>query len=276
MDLLGLEGSSSEDESSSSPDFCGGNDDDRAEHDGGKQPDYEPEPDPPATKKRKRGCVSIVPSSQAPTSLFTRSVPHRRGHWSGHVMVPVTCFSSKTIERSILKFQKRLEKQGFSGTIVRHDQIHLSLSKSFSLQLGCIDSFVQQLTTRLTHERSTRCFVDRSMCSSGGDVLVNDEKTRSFWGWRVVQPNATLTRLVRHVDAVLKSYNQPSYYDPPIFHISLASFPGNVCDLEEDEEEEDEEDSSDDDDDDESDYIQVNLVQCKFGTNKNYVIGLQP
>jgi hypothetical protein len=56
-------------------------------------------------------------------------------------------------------------------------------------------------------------------------------------------------------------------------HISLASFPDNVFDLEEKEEEEG---SSDDDDDDESNYIQVDQLQRKFGTNKNYVIGPQP
>ncbi|OEU19760.1 hypothetical protein FRACYDRAFT_268083 [Fragilariopsis cylindrus CCMP1102] len=58
-------------------------------------------------------------------------------------------------------------------------------------------------------------------------VLMNDEKTRSFWCWNVY-PNATLRRLLAHVDAVLKTYNQPIYYRPARFHVSVASFPGNI------------------------------------------------
>ena len=254
MDLLELEGSSDD-----SDDSCVSNT--------SKASQVEKSCQLPAAKKRKQGCVSIILSSQAPASLFARSVPHKRGHWSGHVMVMIQ-FSSKMVERSILKFQRQLEKQGFSGTIIRHEQIHLSLSKYFSLQLGFIESFVKQLEVRLQHERSIRVPVDHNR----GIVLVNEENTRSFWGWRVLQ-NATLTRLVQHVDVVLKSYNQPSYYDPPIFHISLASFPGNVLDVLE---EEDDDDDSSDDDDNECDYIHIDSIQCKFGTIKSFIIDLQP
>lgn len=59
-------------------------------------------------------------------------------------------------------------------------------------------------------------------------VLLNDEKTRSFLCWKV-RPNATLRRIVAHVDNLMKSYNQPVYYEPAKFHISIASFPGNIA-----------------------------------------------
>jgi hypothetical protein len=39
-----------------------------------------------------------------------------------------------------------------------------------------------------------------------------------------VVPNAALLQIVQSVNAVLQSYNQQVYYDPPHFHVSLASF----------------------------------------------------
>ena len=113
-----------------------------------------------------------------------------------------------------------------------------------------------------------------------GLVLVNGEQTRSFWCWKIVPSNNPhLARIVRHVDEVLKSYNQPSYYDDPIFHVSLASFPGNAEDVDTDFD-----DDNDDDDlsssgrstsEEEEDYVTVTGVHCKFGTTKEFRIDLK-
>jgi 2'-5' RNA ligase len=277
MDLLGLlEGSSSSSSSSCSSSEEKSEDgahkeDDQADDSNNKVAEKEKKNEHP-NKKPKLGSVNIVLSSEAP-NLFVRSVPHRRGHWSGHVLVPITCFTETSIRKSVVKFQRRLEKQGYSGTVIQHAHFHLSLSRYFSLQLTFLDSFVQQLTKRLKEEHSTRLYIHKS----SGEVLVNDEKTRSFWGWKI-QPNNILKRLVQHVDDVLKNYNQPPYYDPPIFHVSLASFAGNLEDFENNTHEEDESSSEEEDDDEEDNdcYIQVDQIHCKFGTTKNYVIDLQP
>jgi 2'-5' RNA ligase len=229
----------------------------------------------PLTKKPRRGSTSIVSSSQASPSTFQRSIPHQRGHWAGHIMVPVRCFSRGSIHQSVLTFQRRLEEHGYSGPVVQHDERHLSLSKCFSLQAGNVEPFVQKLTERLSEERSTRLYVNRS-----GDILINDEKTRTFWGWQV-QPNAVLRRLVAHVDEILQQYNQPLYYENPTFHISLASLAGTVYPFhhrDDDEESsnasEDKENDSDDSDDD-KDCMIVDRVHCKFGNCKTYQIKLQ-
>jgi hypothetical protein len=52
-------------------------------------------------------------------------------------------------------------------------------------------------------------------------VLVNDAKTRWFL-CLCVKDNAQLTRLVTHVDKAMATFHQPPYYQPPIFHISIA------------------------------------------------------
>ena len=222
------------------------------------------------------GVVKIICASEASPDLFTRSIPHRPGHWSGHIYVPI-CWSSETssdVRKSIRKFQKILQHKHYSGTIVRHDKLHLSLSKPFSLQISQIDSFVDQLAKKMRYVNSTTLYVDNST----SNILVNDEKTRSFWGWKV-QSNSTLKHILENIDSLLKSYNQPTYYSPPIFHISLASIAANFTVSYLNDENSDFSSSSSDeassDDDEGTSSIPVNQIDCTFGTTKSYVIRLK-
>jgi Uncharacterised conserved protein len=60
---------------------------------------------------------------------------------------------------------------------------------------------------------------------------MNDEKTRSFWTISMdVSP--TLMAIVEEVDAMLKTYNQPPYYTPPLLHISsIGSLVGDLVEV---------------------------------------------
>lgn len=228
-------------------------------------------------KKAKQASITIVSSSQAYPPLFKRSIPHRQGHWAGHVMIPVKLFSPSFIRSSVQQFKRRLERNGYSGIVVEHEEIHISLSKHFSLQVSNLESFVKQLKRRLEKEHPTKLFVDTS-----GNILVNDERTRSFWGWSV-QPNDSLRRILAQVDSVLEKYNQPPYYENPIFHISLASMAEDLAHLnksageESDNADNDSSESSDDDDDDvytNDNTIPVDRILCKFGNKKTFEIML--
>jgi len=237
----------------------------------------ESSPDQCRAKKPKKGSITIVPANKAPPSLFKRSIPHQQGHWAGHIMIPVKSFSPSFIRSSIRIFQRRLELHGYSGIVVEHDDIHISLSKHFSLQASNLESFVQQLKRRLEKERPTKLLVDTS-----GNILVNDERTRSFWGWSV-QPNTGLRRILSDVDSVLQQYNQPPYYENPIFHVSLASTAEDLSHLDQSTTEDldgsdsdgDSTDTSDDDDFYTNDNtIVVDRILCKFGNKKTYEIVL--
>jgi 2'-5' RNA ligase len=229
------------------------------------------------TKRQKKGLVDIIRFSHAIPETFQRSTPHRRGHWAGHVKIPVT--SSLWIEkrkRSIRQYQQFLERRGHSGTLVEHEDVHVSLSKPFSLQVSQVESFVQQLKVLLQDMHSTNIHVD-----TAGIVLVNEEETRSFWCW-TVRANPTLLQLVRQVDSVLARYQQPSYYDPPHFHISVASFPGKVYCEEGDHHGDDTYDNWDDASASSSSStgvaivsVPVNQLQCTFGTTKQFLIPLK-
>jgi 2'-5' RNA ligase len=235
-------------------------------------------PDQSQDKKPQKGSITVVTASKAPPSFFKRSIPHRQGHWAGHIMIPVKSFSPSFIRSSIRKFQHRLELHGYSGIVVEQDEIHISLSKHFSLQVSNLEPFVQQLKRRLEKERPTKLFVDTS-----GNILVNDERTRSFWGWSV-QPNTGLRRILSHIDSVLQKYNQPTYYENPFFHISLASSVEDLAHLNQstttadlDHIDSDSTDTSDDGDDDfytNDNTIIVDRILCKFGNKKTFEIVL--
>ena len=234
------------------------------------QPHQQQDGPEPSKKKQKQGMVEVIPSRKASPDLFVRTIPHKRGRWSGHVFCPFPNVDDDAIvQSSITKFQNRLERAGFSGVMVQHEELHFSLSRHLSFQIGSIESFMKQLATRVSAERSTRLLVDTT-----GVLLVNDEKTRSFYGWRVC-PNITIHRILRHVNEVLKSYNQPPYYDPPIFHISLASVAGDISKLWQESE-----DIRKDDNEEEDQYgttfTSVQKICCTFGTTKKYTIDLLP
>ena len=204
-------------------------------------------------KVRRKGCVDIVPSSKVRDSdIFSRSIPHRRGYWAGHVKIEVLAGPLSRIRSSpdddgdsleerkkndVQIFRDFLERQGISGTIVEHSELHLSLSKQFYLQAGQIEPFVDQIRNLVHQERSTSLCVEHfsesrlrligELGSMNEILLLNESKTRSFLCWKV-HPNVTLRRIVGHIDTVMKRYNQPVFYDSAMFHISIASFPGNV------------------------------------------------
>jgi hypothetical protein len=119
-------------------------------------------------------------------------------------------------------------------------------------------------------------------------ILMNEQQSRSFWCWTVVLPTTTTTttqsvlvRLVQYVDTVLTMYQQPIYYQPPQFHITVASFPGELNNLHHVEEETDDDDDDDhnhddgDDDDDTMVVLCVNKLICTFGGTKEFTIPLK-
>jgi hypothetical protein len=114
-------------------------------------------------------------------------------------------------------------------------------------------------------------------------LLVNDEKTRSFWCWKLTE-NPSIQRILKHVDNVLTDYKQDPYYESPEFHVSIASLAGNVQDLfhlqrQADEGDKVVPDSTDEDEDDDSDVpliLSINHVYCTFGTTKTCKIDLNP
>jgi hypothetical protein len=125
------------------------------------------------------------------------------------------------------------------------------------------------LQNRLSLERST---ILQVQTDSSEKLLVNDERTRSFWCWPITA-TAALLRLVSHVDTVLQSYKQPTYYSPPKFHVSVASVVGDVSEVLTKRPEETDEQG---DGSFATVVMSVPCVYCSFGTTKLYKIDLMP
>lgn len=90
------------------------------------------------------------------------------------------------------------------------------------------------------------------------DLLVNDERTRSFL---TVGAGAgcgdRLRRLVASVDSVVGRYRQPVYYEEPEFHVSVASAKGDLAGAWEEGEEENEARAEA--------VVVVDTVECRIG-----------
>lgn len=58
----------------------------------------------------------------------------------------------------------------------------------------------------------------------GYDVLVNDDKTRSFVCLRVRGGRQSILQLVAKVDPLMRRFKQPEYYEVRLFHIAGWTF----------------------------------------------------
>ena len=231
--------------------------------------------------------IEIVPSQQADPETFVRSTPHIVGNWAGYIYaaVPIKneCLQDAMSE-SVVRFQHYLCQIRYPGnqlvSHLDHPTLHLSLSRHFALQLSSIESFVEKLQKRLQLLPTTTIRL-----SSSEEILVNDDKTRSFWTWPIAT-NAALLAIVEEINAVLKIYNQLRY-DPPKFHVSLASVVGDII--------RHHVTNANDSNDGffkhggppadsnatstsattEVHYIRVKEIECSFGTTKKYRIQLK-
>jgi hypothetical protein len=201
------------------------------------------------------------------------------------IPVPSSSMSQKCKQKSIERFRRLIQQQqhqqqpsyGKTSSIVEHEELHVSLSKEFSLQISQLSELVSP------NVDPTRLYVS----TENEFLLHNEERTRCFWCWKIAPTSSpTLLHLIQLVDSLLQKYNQPTYYQPPTFHVSVASYPGRI------EMGENNNDDDDDEDDDEDDadssvasssssssssraVILVDHIKCTFGTTKEVLIPLK-
>ena len=242
----------------------------------------------------------VVHRGSDPSNAVVRSQPHVNGNWAGHCYIRLRF--QRRIQRQVAKgvecFVHRLERAGYSGNCqsflpdgdASSAILHLSLSRTFYLQAANLDPFLQGLTKQLANVVAFPI----SLNTFGNQLLLhNDERTRSFLVWPILplasahdHVPAPLVQLVRFIDACLALYKLPSYYDPPIFHVSLASFVPAVSEHissrlnnkfdDDDDDIEASSSSSSSSDGEESGLHIISEIHCAFGTAKHFVIPLCP
>ena len=107
--------------------------------------------------------------------------------------------------------------------------LHISLSRPFYLQQQSISSFVEHVRKVLAPHSPIPVTFDLS----NSEILVNDEKTRSFLTIPAAQSsqNAPIIRMIRSIDTVMKRFGQSEYYEEAKIHTSIASVSGDVRDV---------------------------------------------
>mmetsp|Transcript_5595 Transcript_5595/g.11818 ORF Transcript_5595/g.11818 Transcript_5595/m.11818 type:complete len:395 (-) Transcript_5595:151-1335(-) len=114
--------------------------------------------------------------------------------------------------------------------------LHISLSRPFYLQEQSIASFVDHLTKALSIFAPIPITFNPNQPPQ---VLVNDERTRTFLTIPALssvhqqqqQKSSDIIKLIRAVDAVMERFGQPTYYDHPRIHVSIASVPCDAGDM---------------------------------------------
>ena len=203
-------------------------------------------------------------------ACFLRSVPHTIGNWSGFVSLSLTnSILQKNDSPGVFLdfvhcFVNHLQTKHPSLKFHSHHDFHVSLSKVFYMQHSAIDSFVSDLNRHVivhSQQRQFNIVLDLERVH----VLVNEDKTRTFFAVPVVLGCEHIKRLIQCVDKTLSNYQMPVYYTSPSIHVSFASVVGDlnhlslesclggfnnqIC-------------------------LSINKIHCKFGSTKNFEIAL--
>eukprot|EP01040_Poterioochromonas_malhamensis_P005220 gene5220-5596_t len=144
------------------------------------------------------------------------------GNWLSHIMIRTK--QTTLLKQMILScFHSFIEAFPVkTSDISLIEDLHISLSQPFNLRYFLIKPFLSQLQTtcaRIEAKSSSVAVVNQCR------LLYNNQRSRAFMTLKVIDTSKYLEKCVLHIDEVMKEYNFPVYYQPPIFHISIFSFP---------------------------------------------------
>jgi len=109
-------------------------------------------------------------------------------------------------------------------TFFNFSELHISVAKTFSLRHNEIDIFCEQLGEAVRAAKLGEIFVSFDKWK----LLVNDTKTTSFVSLVSSKNNSQVLDAIEAVDNIMRRFDHPTYYNPPIIHASIAWSP---CDM---------------------------------------------
>ncbi|XP_071814083.1 U6 snRNA phosphodiesterase 1-like [Apostichopus japonicus] len=155
-----------------------------------------------------------------------RSFPHVPGNWATFVYCKVSVSDAMTRLMADLLDCFNTEDEGEEVKVELMEDVHVSLSKTVTLQYHCIEPLTADLMQGLT---ATIPQFDFSF--DGIKILTNDEKSRSFLALTVGVGSSQLQSAVDVVDKCLGEYSLESFYKDACFHASFAWFLGDASDI---------------------------------------------
>ncbi|RKO89747.1 hypothetical protein BDK51DRAFT_28115 [Blyttiomyces helicus] len=146
----------------------------------------------------------------------TRTVPHIVGNWATFVHVRVIPPPELADHIARMIDCAREKVPSILPTDLLDGGYHVSLSRSVSLKVFQIDSFVD-LVKEVVENR-----MRFDLGFSGVSNFANDEGTRSFLAIDVGAGRTELEGLLADIDGVLAKFRLPKFYETPRFHASIA------------------------------------------------------
>ncbi|XP_072014404.1 U6 snRNA phosphodiesterase 1-like [Amphiura filiformis] len=141
-----------------------------------------------------------------------RSFQHVRGNWATFAFIQVE--PTEVLQHIMDELITMLLPSVVDLKPV--DDLHISISRTVTLQFHWIEPFAQSLKDALIVPAFSYEFEDVEFYS-------NDEKTRSFIGLRVSRHASDQFKCaVQCVDKCLQDFSLPIYYKNPSFHVSFA------------------------------------------------------
>ncbi|KAI9208009.1 uncharacterized protein BJ171DRAFT_492349 [Polychytrium aggregatum] len=143
-----------------------------------------------------------------------RSVPHIEGNWATHVFISVT--PTDDLQLDIDAINTHASNRCGQAYHQFELPLHISLSRAVYLKVFQIPQFARLLGQSMNrHPRFKVGF-------NGISHYQNDDKTRSFLALDVGVGKYELGLLTQDVDAALRQFQQPVFYEPPRFHASIG------------------------------------------------------
>eukprot|EP01147_Barroeca_monosierra_P006517 gene6517-7505_t len=99
------------------------------------------------------------------------------------------------------------------------EEVHISLSRTFTLQFGEIDSFMQRLRSAIAYIPEFSLVADLH-----GYIMTNEDRSRAFFCLGMSARPLSLDHLLDNIDTVLTDFNKPTFYTTRDIHISLVSW----------------------------------------------------
>jgi len=152
-----------------------------------------------------------------------RTFPHEEGDWPSFVYIPVKV--SENLQALLNALVKKANEMLPGIESISIKDLHISLSRTVSLRHYWIEVIVAKLKESFYGMQSFIYHLDLL------EVYTNDDRTRSFIGFRIMIGEEQLKRLSKKVDGVLEEFGLPTYYENPIFHISFAWYLGDITSM---------------------------------------------
>lgn len=171
----------------------------------------------------------------------TRTFPHVAGNWPTIVFVPVdsnlgslapeTASKIKGIQARVLETLKlaklvTVASDSWKMEMMEMPELHLSLSRTFTLREHEFAVFVQAMRSSLSHLNAPAFEVDLSET----EWYLSDDRSRSFLSLNVnegTDKNAVCA-IIDAVDDAVALLGKPEFYDDPKPHVSLMWCLGDI------------------------------------------------